>query len=184
MHLVFCLLCCCVAKATSSCLSMCIRDWESRSLEPSSSAILHQERVNKVFGKRCSRLLAHFIKFFITTRLPLCQTHTEGRRLQRELRQADYHLHPIIVIKEQQVMYGFFSQIMSYILNMLICIGMILLDNLLQYLLFIAMIYLSRTYDSTASLICFALLTFMIYPWIKIKLKVLIFPTYQSLQHS
>jgi hypothetical protein len=69
-------------------------------------------------------------------------------------------------------MYGFFSQIMSYILNMLICIGMILLDNLLQYLLFIAMIYLSKTYDSTASLICFALLTFMIYPWIKIKLKV------------
>jgi hypothetical protein len=43
-------------------------------------------------------------------------------------------------------MYGFFSQIMFYILNMLICIGMILLDNLLQYLLFIAMIDLSRTY--------------------------------------
>jgi hypothetical protein len=57
---------------------------------------------------------------------------------------------------------------------MLIYLGMILLDNLLQCLLFIAMIDLSRTYD-TASLICYALVMFMIYPWIKIKLKVLIF---------
>jgi hypothetical protein len=46
---------------------------------------------------------------------------------------------------------------------MLICVDMILLDNLLQYLLFIAMIDLSGTCDSTASLICNALLMFMIY---------------------
>jgi hypothetical protein len=52
---------------------------------------------------------------------------------------------------------------------------MILLDNLLQYLLFIAMINLSRTCDITASLIYNALLIFMTYFWIKIKLKVLIF---------
>jgi hypothetical protein len=55
-----------------------------------------------------------------------------GHRLQRELRQADCHLHPIIVVKEPQVTYDFSSQIMSYILNILICVGMILLDNLLQ----------------------------------------------------
>jgi hypothetical protein len=42
---------------------------------------------------------------------------------------------------------------MSYIFNMLIYVDLILLDNRLQYLLFIAMIDLSRTYDSTASLI-------------------------------
>jgi hypothetical protein len=66
---------------------------------------------------------------------------------------------------------------MSYILNMLICVSMILLDNLLQYLLCIAMIYLSRTYGSTAILICNALVVFMIYFWIKIKLKLLIFPS-------
>jgi hypothetical protein len=54
---------------------------------------------------------------------------------------------------------------------------MILLDNLLQYLLFITVIDLSRTCDSTASLICYVLVMFMIYPWIKIKLKVVIFPT-------
>jgi hypothetical protein len=66
---------------------------------------------------------------------------------------------------------------MSYILNMCIYVGMILLDILLQCLLFIAMIDLSRTYGSTATLICNALLMFVIYSWIKIKLKVLIFPT-------
>jgi hypothetical protein len=60
---------------------------------------------------------------------------------------------------------------MSYILDMLIYVGTILLDNLLQYLLFIAMIDLSRICDSTVSLIYNVLLIFMIYSWIKIKLK-------------
>jgi hypothetical protein len=49
---------------------------------------------------------------------------------------------------------------------------MILLDNLLKYLLFIAMIDVFRTCDNTTALICNALVIFMIYPWIKIKLKV------------
>jgi hypothetical protein len=52
---------------------------------------------------------------------------------------------------------------MSYILNILICIDMILLNNLLQYLLFIGMIDLSKTYDSTANLIYNILLMFIIY---------------------
>jgi hypothetical protein len=63
---------------------------------------------------------------------------------------------------------------------MLICVGMILLDNLLQCLLFNAMIDLSRTCDTTASLIYYALVMFMIYPWIKIKLKMLIFSSIQK----
>jgi hypothetical protein len=66
---------------------------------------------------------------------------------------------------------------MSYILNMLIYVGMILLDNLLQYLLFIVVIDLSITCDSLATLIYNALVMFMSYSLIKIKLKVLIFPT-------
>jgi hypothetical protein len=41
-------------------------------------------------------------------------------------------------------MYILFSQIMSYILGIIICVGAILLDNLLQYLMFIAMIDLSQ----------------------------------------
>jgi hypothetical protein len=49
----------------------------------------------------------------------------------------------------------------------------LLLDNLLQCLLCIAIIDLSRT--CVTSLICYALVMFMIYFWIKIKLKVLIY---------
>jgi hypothetical protein len=79
--------------------------------------------------------------------------HVEGRRLQHELRQADRRVHPIVIVKEPQVMCGFHSQIMSYIFNMLICVDMILLDNLLHCSLFIAVIDLSRTCDSIATLI-------------------------------
>jgi hypothetical protein len=70
---------------------------------------------------------------------------------------------------------------MSYIFNMLIYVGMILIDNLLQCFLFIAMIDLSRTCGTASSLICYALVMFMIYSWIKIKSKVLI---YLSIQKS
>jgi predicted small integral membrane protein len=73
-------------------------------------------------------------------------------------------IRPIVIIKEPQVTYGFTSQIMSYLLHMLIYVGMILLDNLLEYLLFIAMIDLYRTCDSTASLFYNALVMFMIDP--------------------
>jgi hypothetical protein len=69
---------------------------------------------------------------------------------------------------------------MPYLLHMLICICIILLDNLVQCLLFIVMIDLYRICDSTASLFCNALVMFMIYPCIKIKLKVPIFSTIQK----
>jgi hypothetical protein len=175
MHLFFRLLRYCAAKATLSRSSTCICNRESRSPKPSSSAILHRERANKIFGKRSSRLLARFIKLFTTALLPLRWSHAEGRHLQRKLRQADRRLHPIVIVREPQVTYGSCSQIMSYILNMLICVGMILLDNLLQCFLFIAMIDLSKTCGTVTSLICYALVMFMIYSWIKIKLKVLIY---------
>jgi hypothetical protein len=38
--------------------------------------------------------------FFIMAHLTLHRTHAKGYRLQRELRQADHHLHLIVVIKE------------------------------------------------------------------------------------
>jgi hypothetical protein len=69
---------------------------------------------------------------------------------------------------------------MSYILNMLICVCIILLDNLLHCLMFIVVIDLYRTSDSIATLIFNALVMFMIYSWITIKLKVLIYPTETS----
>jgi hypothetical protein len=96
-------------------------------------------------------------------RLPLHRSRAEGRRLQRELHQSDHRLHPVVIVREPQVTYGSCSQIMSYLFIMLICVGMILLDNLLQCFLFIAMIDLSRTCGAATSLICYALVMFMIY---------------------
>jgi hypothetical protein len=66
---------------------------------------------------------------------------------------------------------------MSYILNILICVGLILVDSLLQCFMFIAVIDLSLTFYSSVVLIYNLLFMFTIYFWIKIKLKVLIFPT-------
>jgi hypothetical protein len=54
---------------------------------------------------------------------------------------------------------------------------MILLDTLLQCFLFIVVIDLSSIFYSTLVLIFNLLFIFVIYFWIKIKLKVLIFPT-------
>jgi hypothetical protein len=88
-YLVFRLFHCCAANATSSHSSTYIYDQESRSLEPSSSTILHRKRVNMVFGKRSLRLFAHFFKFFITAHIPFRRTCAEGYRLQRKLCQAD-----------------------------------------------------------------------------------------------
>jgi hypothetical protein len=58
-----------------------------------------------------------------------------------------------------------------------------MLDCMLQCFLFIAVIDLSNTFDSTALSIYKSLFIFMIYFWIKIKLKVLIFPTIQKPYH-
>jgi hypothetical protein len=85
--------------------------------------------IQYVFGKRSSRLFDCFFKFFIMTRLPLHRTRVEGRHLQRELRQANRRFYPIVIVKEPQVTYGFSSQIMSYLLHMLIYLCIMLLNN-------------------------------------------------------
>jgi hypothetical protein len=65
--------------------------------------------------------------------LPFRRSRAEGHRIKRELHQIDRCLHPVVigVIKKLQVTYSSCSQIMSYIFNMLICLYMILLNNLL-----------------------------------------------------
>jgi hypothetical protein len=139
---------------------------ESRSPEPSSSAILHGGRIRFLESdlRNCS---IRFIKLFIIARLPLHWLRVEPHHIYRELRQSAHDLQEPTVVKE--VTYVFNSPILSYILNMLIYVGMILLDNLLQCFLFIAMIDLSRTCESTIVLICSSLVMFMSYFWIKIK---------------
>jgi hypothetical protein len=141
--------------------------------EPLSSAIMHWERVNKVFGKRFMRLLDRFFKFVITARLPHRQM-CDGRRHQQCTIQCPLHS---TIVKEDEESFVLFSQIMFHILNMMICIDMILLDNQLQCLICIVIIDLSNTYVSTAALICNLLVMSMSYSWIKLKLKVLLFPT-------
>jgi hypothetical protein len=93
-------------------------------------AILHRERANKFFENRSSWLLARFVKFFTTAHLPLYRSRAEGHRLQRELSQANRRLHSVVIIKELQVTYDSCYQITSYIFNMLICVGMILIIHI------------------------------------------------------
>jgi hypothetical protein len=174
-HLDFHLLHCCVIKAILSRLSMCIYNKESRSPKPSSSTILYQERANKDFGKLSSWLLDHFSKFVITAHLPLHRSCTVSHHINRTLRQSTRSLQKSTTVKED--IYALNSQIMSYILNILIYVCMILLDTLLQCFLFIVVIDLSSIFYSTLVLIFNLLFIFVIYFWIKIKLKVLIFPT-------
>jgi hypothetical protein len=91
-HLGFCLLRCCVIKATSSCLSTCICDRESSSSKLSSSVILHQERTDKVFGSDLYDCSIRFSKFIITTRLPIRRSCAEPCRIHRELCQSVHSL--------------------------------------------------------------------------------------------
>ena len=64
---------------------------------------------------------------------------------------------------------------MSYILSIVIYLGMILLDSLLQSLTLFHMIHLSRSWIDMFDLICNLVVVFMIYFCIKLKLKVLIY---------
>jgi hypothetical protein len=125
-------------KTISSRSSMYICNWESGSLKSSSSSILHWERANKVFGKRSSRLLN-----------PLHQTLHHGSSTSSSIaRGASSHLPRtssvcawslgIYCCWEVTLVYNL--RIISYILNMLIIVDMILLDNLLQCFLFIIVI--------------------------------------------
>jgi hypothetical protein len=68
-------------------------------------------------------------------RLPLRWSSVEPHHIYHELYQFAHGLHESTTIKEDT--YGLDSRIMSYIVNILICISMILLDSLLQYFLFI-----------------------------------------------
>jgi hypothetical protein len=64
-----------------------------------------------------------FSKFIITDRVPLRRSHVEPYCLYRELRQFVHGLQKSTTIKEDTYVLNY--QIMSYILNILICVGMI-----------------------------------------------------------
>jgi hypothetical protein len=125
-------------------------------------------------------LLDRFFNFIITAHLHFRRASADHRCMQCVIAYTKWHLDNPTVVKENEASYIIFSQIMPYILSMMICIDMILLDNLLQYLICIIMIDLSSTRDCTSVLICKSLVMFMSYFWIKIKLKMLLFLTIQK----
>jgi hypothetical protein len=142
----------------------------------SSSAILHRERANKVFGKRSARLLEcfHIAVLYVlvtTARLPPRQWGAIRRRQARG--GADHRRrHLCLVIPVTQDTYDFLSLTMLFIPSM-IWLGLILL---LQY-------FILNYVMSIFRFIHFLYTTFimvMIYLWINLKLKLLIFPTIQK----
>jgi hypothetical protein len=142
----------------------------------SSSAILHRERANKVFGKRSARLFERFhiavLYVLVTTaRLPPRQW---GATLRRQARGGAVHRcrHLCLVIPITQDTYDSLSLTMLFIPSM-IWLGLILL---LQYFILNCVMSIFR-------FIRFLYTTFimvMIYLWINLKLKFLIFPTIQK----
>jgi hypothetical protein len=110
-----------------------------------------------------------------STSFVLCE---EPHGIYRKLHQSARGLQESTTINEDT--YVLNSRIMSNLLNILICVGMILLNSLMQYFMFIVVINLSSTYDTTVVSIYDLLFMFIIYFWIKIKLKVLIFPSIQK----
>lgn len=57
----------------------------------------------------------------------------------------------------------------------MICCSLIALDNMVECVILFAMIDLSRSCVDMSSLICYLFIVLMIYFWIKLKLKVLIY---------
>jgi hypothetical protein len=142
----------------------------------SSSAILHRERPNKVFGKRSARLLErfHIAVFYVlvaTACLPPRQWGATRRRQAR--RGADRRRRLLyLVIPVRQETYGFLSLTMSFIPSM-ICLGLILL---LQYFILNHMMSMFRYVRFLYAIFVMV----MIYLQIKLKLKLLFFPLYNS----
>jgi hypothetical protein len=144
----------------------------------SSSAILHRERANKVFGKRSARLFERFhiavLYVLVTTaRLPPRQW---GATLRRQARGGAVHRcrHLCLVIPITQDTYDSLSLTMLFIPSM-IWLGLILL---LQYFILNCVMSIFR-------FIRFLYTTFimvMIYLWINLKLKLLIFQQQQVYQ--
>jgi hypothetical protein len=81
--------------------------------------------------EQVSETINRFSKFVITTHLPLRWSRTEPRRIYRGLHQSVCDSQKSTTVKEYT--YVFNSRIISYILNILIYVSMIMLDSLLQH---------------------------------------------------
>jgi hypothetical protein len=140
----------------------------------SSSAILHRERANKVFGKRSARLLERFhiavlYVLVATARLPPRQWGATRRHQARG--GADRHRrHLCLVIPVRPETYGFLSLTMPFIPSM-IWLGLILLLQCFN------LDYIMSVFRSIRFLYALIVMV-MIYLRINLKLKLLLFPTF------
>jgi hypothetical protein len=127
-HLALHLICCCYASKTSSSRSStCIYDRENRSSKSSSSAILHPERSNKILGsdiRNCSLASS-------SSSLQLIYLFVERAPSVIAFNVNSVKSIAIFIRSSSSRNRKSCSQIMSYIFNILICVGMILLDNFL-----------------------------------------------------
>jgi hypothetical protein len=142
----------------------------------SSSAILHREKANKVFGKRSARLLERFhiavlYVLVATARLPPRQWGVTRRRQARE--GADCRrrlLYPIILVRQET--YGFLSLTMFFIpsmvwLELILLLKYYILNHLMSMFRYVRFLY-----------VIFFMV--MIYLQINLKLKLLFFPSIQK----
>jgi hypothetical protein len=112
-------------------------DRESKSLDSSSSGILHYERANKIFRKYSMLLIDCFFKFVITSHLPLHRVCVDHRhRLDRAMSSHFNHrqgrgsiIHSLLY---NHVFHTEYDDLCRHYL----------LDNLLQCLICIIIIYL------------------------------------------
>jgi hypothetical protein len=161
MHLGFWLLRCCVTKSTSPRLSVCTCNWESRSPEPLCSTILNRERANKVLGKKSLLLLN-----------PLHQVLYHSSSTSSSIASGvSSHLPwtSSACARSSWICCCRVSHIRTQLSNYVLHIKHIdlyrhdLAYNMLQCFLFIIVIDLSSTFDSTVVLFCNSLFMFMIY---------------------
>ena len=123
-----------------------------------------------------------FIVFVITARLPLRRVGATRRREQRRAADRRQLLYPTPIVKKET--YDLLSQIMFSILAIMICCSLIVLDSMVQSVFSLVIIDLCRSSIDISSLICYLSIIFMIYSWIKIKLKVLIYSTHTEMISS
>jgi hypothetical protein len=169
-HLGFRSLRCCAAKATSSQSWVCTCNRESRSPESSFPTILHRE------------VQIRFLVAFYVTARSLRQVHHHGLSssssgVHRSSSYATHHRPDWAALLVSTVVKSLLSNLVLHTEYADLHRHDSTRDNLLQCLIYFVMIDLSSTCDCTIVLICKSLVIFKSYYWIKIKLKVLLFPT-------
>lgn len=116
---------------------------------------------NKVFGKLFTRLFDRFLvfrRFVSTARIPSCRVNHSHRYLLHDSASESPSLHD-----DHQETCILSSQSMSSILIIVICLCMIVVDSMIDAMIYSGMIDLSRSYERLSSLFSNLFIMFVIY---------------------